>query len=258
MYRAAMDDLERANAASREGRHEDAIPAYALVVASATLPLAERLHAMCQLVSAYRLTGRWEAAEAAARSAIEATVAARDPEAEGHAQLSLATVLLDMFDAGMKPDSSDELIGEAFEALESARARYQQLNRIDSYTCLFMMGEALLSIGEGDAAEGIFNRIGIELCDEKWSKPQDVAYQADYLRGRAFYGLARIAFEAHDDDKARDRLDTAVRLLTAGGYVALATHPLLEDIANDFREKLDDSRRADEILEWLRLESQPS
>jgi hypothetical protein len=203
---------------------------------------------MSHLASMYRLLERWDDAETAARGAVEAGKASGSLRAEAHAQVTLGTLLLAMFQDEIAGTTSDDLFGDAMDALDRAATVYEELGLIDFYTCLLTMAEALRFVEEHAGAEGIYARIARELSDEKWGSPHTIARHADHLRARAFMGLAEIAFVAHDNEKARDRMEAAVGLLVASGEGDPVAPTFLEELSNNFRVRLMDGQRADEIL----------
>src|SRR4051812_13253404 len=122
-----MTDLEKAKAASREGRHDDAIDAYRRALADQTLSTGARLLAMADLASMYCLAKRWELAETAARAA--GTAAAGDPRSEAYALLAIGTRLL-MRLGDEKAANPDAVFAEAMTALQRAGKQYEDLGAV--------------------------------------------------------------------------------------------------------------------------------
>ena len=243
-----MTDLDEAEAPIREGRYDDAVSEYLRALDSPLLPADDWLHVMSHLATAYRLAGRWDTAETVARGAIAAAKASGSLRTEAHAQLTLGTLLLAMLQEEIASRASEDVFVDATDALDRAATLYQELDLIDFYTCLFTLAEALRWVEENAGAEGIYARMTRELCDERWAEPPTMARHADHLRARAFMGLAQIAFAADDGEKARDRMEAAVGLLIASGNEDPVVPALLEAMSNEFRVRLKDARRADEIL----------
>jgi tetratricopeptide (TPR) repeat protein len=240
-----MELVNTARQLSAAGNHVEAIALFeqALDMVSAAV---DRAHLLAQLSSEYRMDGRIEDAVTTAAEASELAREVADEAAEAHAGISLASAFLVKFYS----EGSETYLFDAIELLDHAASTYERLGRIDFSTALLTMAEAFLCLDDLDVAEGLYARMTRDLVDPRWAKPESLARHADYLRGRAFYGLASIALRRDQRAQAIEYLEAAANLFLAGE--PQTSMPCLDQIADVIESELGDGEAAKDIRDAAR------
>jgi len=244
--------LDRARAYGAAGEHAKCAATYEAALADPSMAAGDRVHVLSHLSAAYRLADRLDDAIRAARDAVGIAISAADRRAEAHAQLTLASARLALIQSSDNWEAFDDVMS----SLDRSASIYEQLGSIALGATLLTMADALTMADEPDTAWGIYARVTRDLSDARWASPESNARHADYVRGRAFVGLAEICVRRGLRDEAVDHFEAGVSLLVASRDATAA--PILHQIADWFESDLSDPTSATRLRRAARALLHPA
>jgi hypothetical protein len=230
--------LDEADRAMRSGSHAEAVEIVERALSTRLEP-HERVEILTGLSAAYWHEHRVEDSVRVARDACELAAEGTDELAEARAAISLGNALV----AAIEERYEESKFAEALAVLDRSATILERLEHIDLAAALLTMAEAWLLVDERHVATSLFTRVTRDLEDSRWASPEEVARQADLLRGRAFRGLGLVALREGDRANAHDHLAAAAELIVA----AHPHDPLLDELIDMLDSEFDDRTLADEI-----------